>query len=105
MNGRARRYAAAVWLAVLAGCASRQVPVANATGDFSVVVGVPAEWLSRVDDASYLDPMDCAALCPATFAKRVSSCHLARVTSPKASADTAAVVCNGAGNGSAVSMP
>lgn len=93
MTGRVRLVALAMlWL--LAGCAAAQDPASDASGDFSVVLGVPPEWAARVDDVRYLDPADCSVLCPAAFQKRVTSCHLARVTG-KSSPDTAAVVCNG----------
>jgi hypothetical protein len=67
-------------------------------GDFSLVVGAPIEWASRIDQGGYLDGAECQRLCPATFASRhgpVELCHLARVVG-QAKEDTAAVVCNGA---------
>jgi hypothetical protein len=98
MIGAVRRCCAMVpLLALLSACAAAQSPATDAAGDFSVITGVPAEWVSRIDEARYLEAPDCAVLCPAAFAKRVSSCHLARVSGAKASPDTAAVVCNGSG--------
>jgi hypothetical protein len=97
MIGAARCSALLSLASMLSACAAAQSPATDATGDFSVVVGVPAEWVSRIDEARYLEPADCAVLCPSPFAKRVASCHLARVSGAKASADTAAVVCNGSG--------
>jgi hypothetical protein len=98
MIGASKRCSAVLSLAtMLGGCAAASAPATDATGDFSVVVGVPAEWVSRIDEARYLEAADCAVLCPHAFAKRVSACHLARVSGGKASPDTAAVVCNGSG--------
>lgn len=97
MNGHARSLAVTAWL--LAGCAGASEPATDASGAFSVVLGVPPEWVARVDEARYLDPAECAALCPAAFKKRVSSCHLARVRGADAVPETAAVVCNGGPEG------
>ena len=79
---------------VLAGCGAVGAPANDGSGNFSVVAGVPPEWVSRVDEGRYLEPADCAVLCPIAFTKRVTSCHLARVGG-KATSDTVAVVCNG----------
>lgn len=86
--------------ALLAGCAAAPAPLNDATGDFSVVVGVPAEWVSRIDEARYLEAADCALLCPPVFVKHVTSCHLARVVGGRAAVDTAVVVCNGSAGAS-----
>ena len=85
-----RLIATVACLAWATGCGS-----ASAGTDFSVVTGVPAEWVGRIDEARYLDAAECASLCPATHRAHVTSCHLARVTGALASPDTAAVVCNG----------
>lgn len=86
------RVAGIALLGLLSGCGAAP---AAAAGDFSVVAGVPPEWVPRLDEARYLEGSDCAVLCPTAFAKRVTSCHLARVAGAKTSPDTAAVVCNG----------
>jgi hypothetical protein len=105
MNGRSCRVAPAMVCllggGLLGGCAGASEPATDASGDFSVVLGVPAEWAPRVDEARYLDAADCAVLCPVAFRKRVRSCHLARVRGAEASAETAAVVCNGGPGGGA----
>ncbi len=85
---------------LLVGCAASPAPVNDATGDFSVVAGMPAEWVARIDEPRYLEAADCALLCPPAFVKHVTSCHLARVVGGRAAVDTAAVVCNGSAEAS-----
>jgi len=93
----------AVKLAALAGtlCVGCSAPPpaspSGIDGDFSLVVGAPVEWASRVDQGGYLEGAECERLCPAAAGRqgRVEQCHLARVVG-QAKEDTAAVVCNGA---------
>ena len=54
--------------ALLSACAAAAAPAKDGGGDFSVVVGVPPEWVPRIDDPRYLQPAECAELCPAAFA-------------------------------------